>query len=164
MTAARASNEPEQLASSLVRSSRPTLVLIHGLDSAKDTWASVQAELQKQQYPSLALDLRGHGESPLGNETSFNHEQLAADIRAAVIAHGVSRPFVLLGHSMGGMVVMNYAAMYPDDVAALMIEDMDIRARNPQNLDTKEMQRCEIFTTIYPLSNPQPPTSNSTEI
>jgi len=45
---------------------------------------------------------------------------------------------------------MNYAAIYPDDVAALVIEDMDIRARTPQNLDAKEMRRYRAFTRQQP--------------
>lgn len=82
------------------------------------------ADMARAHYPALALDLRGHGESPLGDPHYFSVATLVADIREAVKAHGVSQPFVLVGHSMGGRVVMRYAADYPEDIAALVIEDI----------------------------------------
>lgn len=45
----------------------------------------------------------------------------------------VSSKFVLVGHSMGARIAMCYAAKYPDDVAALVIEDMDIMRRSVQS-------------------------------
>ena len=91
------------------------------------------AELASRGYPAMALDLRGHGESPFGPPDDFGAETLARDVWDAVAAHGVrprpspSRspharprphprsnpnpipnqvrgPVVLVGHSMGGRV------------------------------------------------------------
>jgi hypothetical protein len=70
-----------RLASSVARPWRPTTVFVHGLDSAKDTWISVEANMKLADYPVLALDLRGHGESPLGNPDDFSTATLAADVR-----------------------------------------------------------------------------------
>jgi len=154
-TEAMASSPPPKsgcvsLSSSLKRPSRPTIVFIHGLDSAKDTWTTVQANLLKDQYPSIALDLRGHGESPLGKHEEFTPSQLAADIRASIITHNIPRPFVLCGHSMGGMVVMRYAAQYPSDLSALVIEDMDIRPRRNRPFTASEFKRHEKFSRFFP--------------
>lgn len=85
----------------------------------------------------------------MGNEDDFTPEQLAADIRAAVIAQGVPRPFVLCGHSMGGMVVMRYAAKYPADLHALVIEDMDLRPRSFSELDPAELARYRSFSRQF---------------
>ena len=60
-TSAATSNTTVKLTSSVNRNVLPTVVLIHGLDSAKDTWTAAQAELQQAGVPTLALDLRGHG-------------------------------------------------------------------------------------------------------
>ena len=118
-----------RLASSTNRPRRPTMVLIHGLDSAKDTFSSVVSELAKDNYPAIALDLRGHGESPMGDPSVFSTQALAKDIHHATLRHGVEPPFVLVGHSMGGRVVMRYAQDMPEDIAALVIEDMDLTPR-----------------------------------
>ncbi|KAH8060880.1 protein methylesterase [Aureococcus anophagefferens] len=82
------------LASS-INAKKPTSVLVHGLDSSKETWTSTLAALQSKNYPCLALDLRGHGESPLGAVDEFSSEALARDVVAAVEARGVAKPWVL---------------------------------------------------------------------
>jgi pimeloyl-ACP methyl ester carboxylesterase len=137
------------LASSINRRAKPTVVLIHGLDSAKDTWSSASAKLIAAGVPTLAIDLRGHGESPLGDVEDFSAEALAADVEASVRAHGLdSRPIILVGHSMGGRVVMRVAANYPDlleDGGALVIEDMDIRVREDSHPNAAQAQRLNAF-------------------
>ena len=72
------------------------LVLVHGLDSAKDTWTAVVADMSNANYPTIALDLRGHGESPLGDINDFSVSNMAADVREAVNRHGTSSPVVLV--------------------------------------------------------------------
>ena len=65
------------LASSVCVSSRPTCVLVHGLDSSKSTFAATAGILAASGYPTLVLDLRGHGESPLGDQDDFSPDALA---------------------------------------------------------------------------------------
>ena len=72
------------LASSIKTPHFPTTVLLHGLDSSKETWSGVLADLAAQGYPAMALDLRGHGESPLGDPALFGPETLARDVIAAI--------------------------------------------------------------------------------
>lgn len=54
------------LASSVWTPGIPTTVLIHGLDSSRETWRGTLGFCQANGLPAVALDLRGHGESPLG--------------------------------------------------------------------------------------------------
>ena len=123
---------PVQLASTICQPNLPTTVLVHGLDSSKETWKGVLSELARRGYPALAVDLRGHGESPFGPPEDFSAPALAQDVWAAVEAHGVSGPVVLVGHSMGGRVAMRMAAIdaaRPPEaarLAAVVIEDMDV--------------------------------------
>uniref|UniRef100_A0A7R9Z0U3 AB hydrolase-1 domain-containing protein n=1 Tax=Pseudictyota dubia TaxID=2749911 RepID=A0A7R9Z0U3_9STRA len=112
-------------------SSLPTVLLIHGLDSSSHTWRSIQPLLPSR---SVALDCRGCGRSPMGDVDDFTTENVVDDVKRLVESHRFlhgsdKKPFVLLGHSMGGRIAMSYAAKYPADVAALVIEDMDIRRR-----------------------------------
>ena len=141
-----ASSSSVQLSSSLCTPSRPTTVLIHGLDSSKQTWTSVLADLQKDGYPAIAVDLRGHGESPLGNPDDFGPAALASDVLAALTHHGISSssPVVIVGHSMGGKVAMRLAAMSPDVVAALVIEDMDTNPRRLPDVVTEQERSDEM--------------------
>lgn len=118
-----------KLASSVASKNLPTTVLVHGLDSSKETFAGVAAELAAAGYPSISLDLRGHGESPLGNVDDFEPEALAADVLAAV-RETTNGKCVLVGHSMGGRIAMRAAAMdaaSPEPIlTSVIIEDMDL--------------------------------------
>lgn len=113
----------------------PHVVLIHGLDSWSGTWQGTAEELARRGLACIALDLRGHGLSPLGAAADFGPARLAADVRAALLKAGVLRAkgkspgLVLVGHSMGGRIAMRYAADFPEDVAAVVIEDMDCTCR-----------------------------------
>jgi pimeloyl-ACP methyl ester carboxylesterase len=63
----------------------------------------------------LAVDQRGHGESPLGDETTFTIDAMVADLHAAIHQQGLlagGQKVVLLGHSMGGRVAMAYVTIY----------------------------------------------------
>ena len=132
-TAASASRadapRPIRLATTVARPFRPTTVLVHGLDSSKQTWESCLAMLASDGYPVLAVDLRGHGESALGREADFSPAALAADVVAAARHSGARGPLVVVGHSMGGRIAMRVAADHPSDVAAIVVEDMDVRPR-----------------------------------
>ena len=129
-SAARAdAPRPVRLATSAARPFRPTTVLVHGLDSSKQTWETCLATLACEGYPVLAVDLRGHGESALGRAADFAPATLAADVVAAARRSGARGPLVVVGHSMGGRIAMRVAADFPRDVAAIVVEDMDVRPR-----------------------------------
>ena len=133
------------LASNVVAPTKPTAVLVHGLDSSKETFAGVAAELAAAGYPSIAFDLRGHGESPLGIIEDFSPEVLASDVLAAVRQQNIPR-CVLVGHSMGGRVAMRAAAIDAKSsesplCAAVVIEDMDTRVREPATPVVSDSQR-----------------------
>jgi len=126
----------------------PIIVLVHGLDSAKDTWKSTQVELETWGYQTIALDLRAHGESPIGNEADFNPKQLAKDMRATIKGM-TNRRLILVGHSMGARVAMRYAADYPEDIGALIVEDMDTRPREYEEPSDEELERMRAFTPSF---------------
>lgn len=125
------------------------VVLVHGLDSWSGTWQALMELLAKRGVPTLALDLRGHGESPLGRPEDFSPEQLAADVRAAVKAQGPGSRIALVGHSMGGRIAMQYAADYPEDLNLLVIEDMDCVPRSYPVLEGEKLKNCQHFSREF---------------
>lgn len=76
--------------------------------------------------------LSGCGLSDLGDPNEFSPDALVEDVKSLTKSHPLllNKRFVLVGHSMGGRVAICYAAKYPNDVSALVIEDMDIRRRS----------------------------------
>lgn len=86
-------------------SERPaTVVLVHGAWHGAWCWAAVQAGLTDRGVPSLAVDLPGHGTSPL---PLGDLDGDAAEVARVVAA--VDGPVVLVGHSYGGAVVSQAA-------------------------------------------------------
>eukprot|EP00808_Paulinella_micropora_P001713 g38976.t1 len=88
------------------------VVLLHGLDSSKHSFADFGLELARRGMLVLALDLRGSGETGLGAdpETNFRPRNLAADVRACArkwfLPLGLSSSYVLLGHSCGARIAL----------------------------------------------------------
>jgi pimeloyl-ACP methyl ester carboxylesterase len=97
------------------------IVLLHGLASAARIWDFVAPLLAGRGYVVTAFDQRGHGESdkPDGD---YGFATIIADDFAAFQSLGIVRP-MLVGHSWGAMVALEYAATYPDSVSALALVD-----------------------------------------
>jgi pimeloyl-ACP methyl ester carboxylesterase len=99
------------------------LLLVHGFTGAKEDFAWHMEALAQAGYHVVAPDLRGHGESDAPNdESAYSLVALADDIAALIQALGWTRP-VVLGHSMGGMVVQLLALRRPELVGALVLMD-----------------------------------------
>jgi pimeloyl-ACP methyl ester carboxylesterase len=84
----------------LARGQGAPLVFLHGFGADLNGWRPVH-HLLPETRPALAIDLPGHGLSPLGGEASF--EALVEAARAVLIEEGVSSAH-LIGHSLGGAV------------------------------------------------------------
>jgi pimeloyl-ACP methyl ester carboxylesterase len=97
------------------------VVLVHGLGkpAARD-WAQVIPALA-QRYRVYALDLPGFGESDKGNHL-YTPDNFARVIES-VLEKRVTRPFTLIGHSMGGAIALAYAAEYPQRLSRLVLVD-----------------------------------------
>jgi pimeloyl-ACP methyl ester carboxylesterase len=76
------------------------IVFIHGFFADLNGWRPL-FRLLPESRPALAIDLPGHGLSPLGEEASF--ESLVEAARSAMIEEGVAEAH-LIGHSLGGAV------------------------------------------------------------
>lgn len=77
---------------------------------------------------AIAVDLRGHGDSDKPMQR-YNPDDFAEDIEWLVTELGVQRPIVV-GHSMGGLVAIRFAYLYPDALSALIGIDT-MWARSP---------------------------------
>jgi pimeloyl-ACP methyl ester carboxylesterase len=78
-------------------------------------------EKMADDFELLALDLRGYGKSPDG-AASVSLADHAADI-AELAKAAEFAPFTLVGHSLGGAVAMQFAALYPDLLNGLVLVD-----------------------------------------
>lgn len=86
----------------------PPLVLVHGITESRRTWDPLVPMLA-QGHTVVAVDLRGHGESPTG--PAYDLETMAGDVQALLAELGVEDA-VLVGHSLGGTVVTAAASSF----------------------------------------------------
>lgn len=95
------------------------LIFIHGIGLNAQSWHYQLAEFG-QQYGAIAIDLPGHGDSdPLPHTTIAGYAQALRDFIVESEGQG-ARP-ILVGHSLGGMIVQEYLAMWPGAVAAVVL-------------------------------------------
>lgn len=91
-------------------SGRP-LVLLHGITLRHDVW-SPQLHQLADRYRVISVDLRGHGGSRAGT-AGYGLSRLADDL-ALLLEQLDLVDAVVVGHSMGGMTVMQFCAEHPD--------------------------------------------------
>jgi pimeloyl-ACP methyl ester carboxylesterase len=104
-----------------VSPSLPSILLLHGLASSAHIWNLVAPLLAAQGYMVTALDQRGHGESEKPDH-GYDFATIVADDYAAVQSLHIERP-VIVGHSWGAAVALQYAATYVDEISALALVD-----------------------------------------
>ena len=105
--------------------SGPSLVLIHGIGSTGSSWEGTIPALAKVVTP-VTLDLRGHGNSSKP-EHGYLYDDYIDDIDGVLAALGIDRP-LLMGHSLGGIVALWWAARYPDRAAGIVVVDSPLRS------------------------------------
>lgn len=97
-------------------------VLVHGFSGSGRDWSGVAPDLAASRRV-LAVHQRGHGDSTsTGDAATYTFDQLVDDLEGFVDALALER-FDLLGHSMGGLVAMRYAARHPARVRSLIPMD-----------------------------------------
>ena len=96
---------------------RPPLLFVHGLGHGAWCWENWLAASAEAGYPSYAVSLRGHGGSA-GRLRTSRLGQYVDDVVAA--ASSLPGPPVLVGHSMGGLVVQQTLARYAARAAVLV--------------------------------------------
>lgn len=94
------------------------LVCLHGVSSSAEIWRPVLPMLAADRYRVLAWDMPGYGASAFVEPYDFAH--LADALGALLDAAGLPRA-VVIGHSMGGMVAMEFASRHPQRVQALVL-------------------------------------------
>lgn len=113
----RISRDGVSLAYSTAGSGKPALVLIHGWTCDRGFFAP-QVEAFSPRHRILTADLKGHGESDKPDE-DYTISGFADDVAWMAKELGLVR-YVVIGHSMGGMVAQEMAARQADAVSAVV--------------------------------------------
>lgn len=96
----------------------PSLVFTHGWTDDRMSWDGVVAQLAADRQ-CLTWSLRAHGESEVTAPGTYSREHGLADLRA--VADLATRPYTLIGHSLGGYLSLAHALRHPDELHALVL-------------------------------------------
>jgi len=85
------------------------VILIHGLAASLHDWDDLIPELAANGYACYALDLLGHGDSPKLDSRTYHMDWILEHFFNWMKSLHLTEPAVLIGHSMGGYVALEYA-------------------------------------------------------
>jgi 3-oxoadipate enol-lactonase len=138
------------------------LLLIHGYPLNRHLWQSQLSGLVDTARV-IAPDLRGHGDSGMGN-ADHSMTQLAQDCFDFVAALGIQQPFAVCGLSMGGYIAMAMLRLHPERLAAAIFTATRSAADSSEVKDSRqksiqlvqEQGAAPIISTMLPrLLSPQ---------
>ena len=102
----------------------PTVVLDAGMGLFSAQWVRVQEEVSGTTRV-CAYDRAGMGWSEMGPEPR-DAKQITSELHTLLSKAGIEGPYVLVGHSLGGLSMLTYANRYPDQVAGVVLVDSSI--------------------------------------
>lgn len=120
----------------------PVVVLQSGLGDGIDRWAPVW-DLLTPRHRVFAPDRPGYGRSPATSEPR-DACHMAAELRSALREANVPPPYLLVGHSLGGLYQYVFARMYPDETAGLVLLD----PTHPAHLATLQRETPEAAAAV----------------
>ncbi|WP_407402069.1 alpha/beta fold hydrolase [Chryseobacterium sp.] len=120
------------------------LLVFHGLFGMLDNWGSFGKDLGEF-LPVHLIDLRNHGRS--FHSESMSHDDLAQDIANYMAHYGIEKAHIL-GHSLGGKAVMQFAINYPEKVEKLIVVDISPKAYPPHHQGIIKALQTVDFATV----------------
>ena len=121
----------------------PTVVLDSRLGDFSAQWVRVQRQVSDTTRV-CAYDRAGMGWSEMGPEPR-DAQQITSELHTLLSKAGIEGPYVLVGHSLGGLSMLTYANRYPDEVAGVTLVDssteLDQFSQRPKARDSQEPQK-----------------------
>jgi pimeloyl-ACP methyl ester carboxylesterase len=99
----------------------PTVILEAGFDDVAETWSFVQPEVARFTR-ACAYDRAGLGQSDPGPEPR-DSVQIVKELHTLLVNAGIEGPYILAGHSLGGMYMRLFADRYLEEVTGLVLVD-----------------------------------------
>lgn len=135
-------------------SGSPTVVLESGLGGFSFDWSFVREDISEHARV-CAYDRAGYGWSdPVDSPQSST--EVAADLNELLDGAGEPGPYLLVGHSAGGLYVRAFASLYPDEVAGMVLvdsshENQGLRLTGFESVEEQQLgqlEMCSMFSRI----------------
>ncbi len=117
------------------------IVLLHGFMESLDVWDELADKLSDE-FRIIAIDLPGHGKSGVIEQT--HSMELMADVVKEIIDYLKLEKVLLVGHSMGGYVALEFLKDYPQNLAGLVL----LHSTPMADSEERKRQRNEMIMDI----------------
>jgi pimeloyl-ACP methyl ester carboxylesterase len=124
----------------------PAVIFESGFTGGLFLWGPVQSQIAKQTL-TLSYERAGLGRSDPG-PSPRSAEQIARELHALLAAKSIVPPYILVGHSAGGLFVRVFAHLYPKEIAGLVLVDPAMEE------DYERMQREKSVEDLQKLGMP----------
>lgn len=121
------------------------LIIMHGLFGQNDNWGTLGRQFAEQGFEVYLVDLRNHGLSP--HSDVWNYQVMSDDILELINDNNLQH-VILMGHSMGGKVAMQFAIQHPELLDKLIVVDIAPKYYPPHNLDVLNALNAVDFSIV----------------
>ncbi|MFI7001100.1 alpha/beta fold hydrolase [Nocardia sp. NPDC050175] len=101
-----------------------TVVFVHGHCLRTESWSFLRDQLLRQwgaETRMVFYDHRGHGQSGEAHPSTYTIDQLGRDLDTVLRTVAPTGPVILVGHSMGAMVVLAYSRLFPETIGTRIV-------------------------------------------
>jgi len=123
----------------------PVVVLQSGLGDGQSSWSQL-VPLLAGNHKVVTHDRPGRGQNP-PTDSPRDPCSIATEQRALLQRAGLKPPYILVGHSLGGLYQYAYARLYPDEVAGLVLLD----PTHPRHWETLQAEQGALATLMKAL-------------
>ncbi len=120
------------------------LIILHGLFGSADNWNSLAKEFSRT-FEVYIVDQRNHGLSP--HSTEFNYEVMSNDLLELLDDNNIEKASII-GHSMGGKVLMQFAALNANRIENMIVVDISPRYYKPHHQNVLKALQSIDFNSI----------------
>lgn len=104
----------------------PPVIFLHGWLGSWRYWMETMEEIVAKRFRTYAFDFWGFGDS--GKRDSYSITLYVSQLRSFIDELGIAGPTMLVGHALGGVVALEFAAQYPNAVSKLALVCLPITA------------------------------------
>jgi pimeloyl-ACP methyl ester carboxylesterase len=128
----------------------PTVILLAGSGSTSKVWSKVQSEVAGFARV-CSYDRMGLGQSDRTIPPTQTAWEIAEDLHSLLLNAGIAPPYILVGHSIGGIYARKFTDIYPTMVSGLVFVD---------SADEEQVWRFERITPVFMFEYPGWPNVN----
>jgi pimeloyl-ACP methyl ester carboxylesterase len=126
----------------------PAVVLIHGIASSSVTYEFV-LPLIAERHRVITIDLLGFGGSPVPHDSSYSLAEHVASVRRTLRSLRIRGRFVLVGHSMGGIIAARFAARYRRRLTRLVLVSPPVFSSPAEVGDAADRTAMDLYHRAY---------------